>query len=36
VLALGASDDDGIPVLGDDDRLIGCLTHRRLLRASRM
>jgi chloride channel protein, CIC family len=33
--ALGASDDTGIPILDADGRLIGWLTHRRLLRAYR-
>ena len=35
VLALGGTDDDGVPVLGEDHQLIGWLTHRRLLRAYR-
>ncbi len=35
VLALGASDDEGVPVLGDQGRVVGWLTHRRLLRAYR-
>ena len=35
VHALGVSDDEGIPVMADDDRLIGWLTHRRVLRAYR-
>jgi CIC family chloride channel protein len=35
VVALGATDDEGIPVLDDHDQLIGWLTHRRLLRAYR-
>jgi CIC family chloride channel protein len=35
VVALGATDDEGIPVLDDRDQLIGWLTHRRLLRAYR-
>jgi CIC family chloride channel protein len=35
VLALGATDDEGVPVLGDHGRVIGWLTHRRLLRAYR-
>jgi chloride channel protein, CIC family len=35
VHALGATDNEGIPVLGDDHQLIGWLTHRRLLRAYR-
>ncbi|MGI8903512.1 MAG: chloride channel protein [Solirubrobacteraceae bacterium] len=33
VHALGASDDEGLPVTDDDGRLIGWLTHRRVLRA---
>ena len=35
VHALGSTDNDGVPVLGDDHQLIGWLTHRRLLRAYR-
>jgi CIC family chloride channel protein len=35
VVALGAADDEGVPVLDDQDQLIGWLTHRRLLRAYR-
>ena len=35
VLALGASDDEGVPVVGDQGRVVGWLTHRRLLRAYR-
>jgi chloride channel protein, CIC family len=35
VLALGATDDEGVPVLGDHGRVVGWLTHRRLLRAYR-
>jgi chloride channel protein, CIC family len=35
VLALGSTDDEALPVLGEDDQLIGWLTHRRLLRAYR-
>jgi chloride channel protein, CIC family len=35
VLALGATDDEGIPVLGEHGRVVGWLTHRRLLRAYR-
>jgi CIC family chloride channel protein len=35
VVALGATDDEGIPVLDDRGQLIGWLTHRRLLRAYR-
>jgi CBS domain-containing protein len=35
VLALGAADDEGIPVLGEQGRVVGWLTHRRLLRAYR-
>jgi CIC family chloride channel protein len=35
VVALGATDDEGVPVLDDQDQLIGWLTHRRLLRAYR-
>jgi CIC family chloride channel protein len=35
-LALGGSDEDGIPVVAEGDgRMIGWLTHRRLLRAYR-
>ncbi len=33
VQALGATDDEGLPVIGEDDRLIGWVTHRRVLRA---
>jgi CIC family chloride channel protein len=33
VLALGATDDDGLPVLDGDGRVVGWLTHRHLLRA---
>ncbi|MGI9184009.1 MAG: chloride channel protein [Solirubrobacteraceae bacterium] len=33
VRALGASDDEGVPVTDEDDQLIGWLTHRRVLRA---
>jgi len=32
VQALGASDDEGLPVTDGDDQLIGWLTHRRVLR----
>jgi chloride channel protein, CIC family len=36
ILALGATDDEALPVLTtDDDRLIGWLTHRRVLNAYR-
>jgi CIC family chloride channel protein len=35
VLALAATDDEGVPVLGDQGRVVGWLTHRRLLRAYR-
>ncbi len=36
VIALGATDDEGLPVLDEsDDRLIGWLTHRDLLHAYR-
>ncbi len=35
VHALGSTDDEGVPVLGEDHQLIGWLTHRRLLRAYR-
>jgi hypothetical protein len=36
VIALGASDEQGIPVTGDsDDQMVGWLTHRRVLRAYR-
>jgi chloride channel protein, CIC family len=36
VVALGATDDEGVPVVSDtDDRVVGWLTHRRLLRAYR-
>ncbi len=35
VVALGGTDDDGVPVLGEDHQLMGWLTHRRLLRAYR-
>ena len=35
MLALGGTDDDGVPVLGEGHQLIGWLTHRRLLRAYR-
>ncbi len=33
VRALSASDDEGLPVTGEDDDLIGWITHRRVLRA---
>jgi CIC family chloride channel protein len=33
VHTLGATDDDGVPVTGEHDQLIGWLTHRRVLRA---
>ena len=33
VHALGATDDEGVPVTGEHDQLIGWLTHRRVLRA---
>jgi CIC family chloride channel protein len=34
--ALGATDDDGLPVLGaDSERVVGWITHRRLLSAYR-
>jgi CIC family chloride channel protein len=35
VHALGSTDDEGVPVLGEDHQLIGWLTHRRVLRAYR-
>jgi CIC family chloride channel protein len=35
VQALGASDDEGVPVLDGNGCLVGWLTHRRLLRAYR-
>ena len=35
VHALAATDDDGAPVLDEHGRLIGWLTHRRVLRAYR-
>jgi len=35
VHALGTTDDEGIPVMADDDRLIGWLTHRSVLSAYR-
>ena len=36
VIALGASDEEGIPIIGNaDDEMIGWLTHRGLLRAYR-
>ena len=35
VRALGITDDEGIPVMGDDDHVVGWLTHRRVLRAYR-
>ncbi len=35
VHALGASDDEGVPVIGENGQLVGWLTHRRLLRAYR-
>jgi chloride channel protein, CIC family len=36
ILALGATDDEALPVLApEDDRLIGWLTHRRVLNAYR-
>lgn len=36
ILVLGASDDEALPVLAPDDgRLIGWLTHRRVLNAYR-
>jgi CIC family chloride channel protein len=36
VLALAATDDEGVPVIDDqDERVVGWLTHRRLLRAYR-
>ena len=35
VHALGITDDEGIPVMADDDQLVGWLTHRRVLRAYR-
>jgi CBS domain-containing protein len=36
VIAFGAGDEEGIPIIGDaDDEMIGSLTHRRLLRAYR-
>jgi chloride channel protein, CIC family len=33
VAVLAAGDDDGIPVVDSSDRMIGWLTHRRVLRA---
>jgi CIC family chloride channel protein len=35
VVALGAADDQGVPVVGEHGRVVGWLTHRRLLRAYR-
>jgi CIC family chloride channel protein len=36
VIAFGAGDEEGIPIIGDaGDEMIGWLTHRRLLRAYR-
>ena len=36
VIALGATDDEGIPVIGEtDDQMIGWLTHQSVLRAYR-
>jgi CIC family chloride channel protein len=36
VLALAGTDEEGLPVLASDsDRVVGWLTHRRLLRAYR-
>jgi CIC family chloride channel protein len=35
-IALGATDHEGMPVVGDDDELVGWLTHRRLPRAYRV
>jgi CIC family chloride channel protein len=36
ILALGATDDEALPVLAPDDgRLIGWLSHRRVLKALR-
>ena len=35
VHTLGSTDDEGVPVLGEDHQLIGWLTHRRVLRAYR-
>ena len=35
IIALGAGDDEGIAVIDADERLIGWLTHRRLLRSYR-
>jgi len=35
VLALGATDDQGLPVLDEHEHMIGWPTHRRLLRAYR-
>ena len=35
VAVLAAGDDEGIPVVDPDDRMVGWLTHRRVLRAYR-
>jgi hypothetical protein len=36
VIALGTTDDGGMPVIGDtDDQMIGWLTHQSVLRADR-
>jgi CIC family chloride channel protein len=35
VAVLAAGDDEGIPVVDDHDRMVGWLTHRRVLRAYR-
>jgi hypothetical protein len=36
VIALGTTDDEGIPVIGaTDDQMIGWLTHQSVLRAYR-
>jgi chloride channel protein, CIC family len=35
VAVLAAGDDEGIPVIGADGRMVGWLTHRRVLRAYR-
>jgi CIC family chloride channel protein len=31
--ALGSTEDEGLPVLGDDERVVGWLSHRHVLRA---
>ncbi|PZS06803.1 MAG: hypothetical protein DLM64_15875, partial [Solirubrobacterales bacterium] len=33
VQALGGTDDEGLPVIDDDNQVVGWITHRHVLRA---